>query len=213
MTYATGAGAIFGVPEFARVLEGVVERYGIETRFGHELVEVDPDTREATFETTGPEGKVREALGYDLLHVAPPQRAPRFVRESPLAGQDPFGWVPVDRHRLVHPSFPEVFALGDVCDAPTSKTGAAIRRQAPVVVANVLATLSGREPTARYDGYAACPFTTARGKMLLAEFDYSMAPHPTLPVIDTQRERYDMWLLKRYGLPAFYWNVMLRGLG
>jgi len=213
VTYATGAGGIFGVPEFARVLEGVIERYGIETRFGHELVEVDPDARQATFETIGPEGKVREDLGYDLLHVAPPQRAPAFVRESPLSSQSPFGWVPVDRHLLVHPHYPEVFALGDVCDAPTSKTGAAIRSQAPVVVANVLATLSGLEPAARYDGYAACPFTTARGKMLLAEFDYSLAPHPTFPFIDTQRERYDMWLLKRYGLPAFYWNVMLRGLG
>ena len=213
VTYATGAGGIFGVPEFARVLEGVIERYGIETRFGHELVEVDPDARRATFETTGPEGKVREDFGYDLLHVAPPQRAPAFVRESVLSGDSPFGWVPVDRHLLVHPRYPEVFALGDVCDAPTSKTGAAIRSQAPVVVANVLATLSGLEPVARYDGYAACPFTTARGKMLLAEFDYSLAPHPTFPFIDAQRERYDMWLLKRYGLPAFYWNVMLRGLG
>lgn len=213
VTYATGAGGIFGVPEFARVLERVVERYGIETRFNHELVEVDPDAREATFETNSAEGKVRETLPYDLLHATPPQRAPAFVRESALSGPTPFGWVPVDRHRLVHARYPEVFALGDVCDAPTSKTGAAIRRQAPVVAANVIATLSGREPSAHYDGYAACPFTTARGKMLLAEFDYSLAPHPTIPFIDTQRERYDMWLLKRYGLPAFYWNVMLRGFG
>jgi len=213
VTYATGAGGIFGVPEFAAVLDRVVQRYGIHTRFDHELVEVDPDGRQATFEVVGPEGKVRESLPYDLLHAAPPQRAPRFVRESALGGQSPFGWVPVDRHRLRHVAYPEVFALGDVCDAPTSKTGAAIRRQAPVVVANVLATLAGVEPTARYDGYAACPFTTARGRMLLAEFDYSLAPHPTIPFIDTQRERYDMWLLKRYGLPAFYWNVMLRGFG
>jgi sulfide:quinone oxidoreductase len=213
VTYATGAGGIFGVPEFARVLERVVERYGIQTRFANELVEVNPDSCEATFEIVGPDGKTRETLGYDLLHVAPPQRAPTFVRDSELSGQNPFGWVPVDRHRLVHARYPEVYSLGDVCDAPTSKTGAAIRRQAPVVVANVLATLSGQEPTARYDGYAACPFTTARGKMVLAEFDYSLAPHPTFPFIDTQRERYDMWLLKRYGLPAYYWNVMLRGLG
>ena len=213
VTYATGAGGIFGVPEFARVLEGVVERYGITTRFSSELVEVDPDGRTASFETVGPEGKVRTSLDYDLLWAAPPQRAPGFVRDSPLGSAGEHGWVPVDRHSLRHVTYPEVFALGDACDAPTSKTGAAIRRQAPVVARNVLATLSGREPVARYDGYAACPFTTARGKMVLAEFDYSLSPHPTLPFIDTQRERYDMWLLKRYGLPAFYWNVMLRGLG
>lgn len=213
VTYATGAGGIFGVPEFARVLEAVVERYGIQTRFSNELVEIDPDAREAVFETDGPAGKSRHTLGYDYLHVAPPQRAPQFVRDSALASPNPFGWVPVDRHSLVHREFPDIYALGDVCDAPTSKTGAAIRRQAPVVVANVLATLSGQDPVARYDGYAACPFTTARGKMLLAEFDYSLAPHPTIPLINTQRERYDMWLVKRFGLPFFYWNVMLKGFG
>lgn len=213
VTYATGAGGIFGVPEFARVLESVVERYGIAARFGHELVEVDPTAREATFETTTPDGKVRSTLGYDLLHAAPPQRPPAFVRESPLAGAGELGWVPVDRHRLHHATYPEVFALGDVCDAPTSKTGAAIRRQAPVVVANLRAVLAGKEPAARYDGYAACPFTTARGKMLLAEFDYSLAPRPSIPLLDLTRERRDMWLLKRYGLPAFYWQLMLRGIG
>jgi sulfide:quinone oxidoreductase len=206
VVYATGAAGIFGVPEFARVLEKVVERYGIDARFNHELVEVDPDAREAVFETTGPAGKERRALPYDLLHATPPQRAPAFVRESPLGGRDsPFGWVSVDRHTLRHTLHPQVFALGDVCDAPTSKTGAAIRDQAPVVVANLITTLAGREPAARYDGYAACPFTTARGKVLLAEFDYSLTPHPTIPLIDTERERYDMWLLKRYGLPFFYW--------
>ena len=213
VTYATGAGGIFGVPEFARVLEDVVERYGIATRFSSELVEVDPDRRTASFETAGPTGKVRTSLDYDLLWAAPPQRAPGFVRGSPLGSAGEYGWVPVDPHTLQHVSYPEVFAMGDVCDAPTSKTGAAVRRQAPVVTRNVLAALSGREPLARYDGYAACPFTTARGKMVLAEFDYSLSPHPTLPFIDTQRERFDMWLLKRYGLPAFYWNLMLRGLG
>lgn len=216
VTFATGAGGLFGVPEFAAVLGGVVERYGIDTRFGHELTAVDPDGRRACFARTGgedgEEGSVE--LGYDLLHAVPPQRAPAFVRASPLGGPGPFGWVPVDRHRLRHVSYPNVFALGDVCDAPTSKTGAAIRRQAPVVVANVLATLAGEgELPARYDGYAACPFTTARGRLVLAEFDYSLAPHPTLPLLDTRRERRDLWYLKRFGLPAFYWHVLLAGRG
>ena len=47
--------------------------------------------------------------------------------------------------------------------------------------------------------------------MLLAEFDYSMTHQPTFPVIDLTKPRYDMWLVKRYGLPAMYWNAMLKG--
>ncbi|WP_189492711.1 hypothetical protein [Streptomyces antnestii] len=95
---------------------------------------------------------------------------------------------------------------------PTPKTGAAIRKQAPVVARNVTASLTGADRLpASYDGYSSCPITTARNRMLLAEFDYSMQHRPSFPGIDTTHERRDMWYLKRYGLPFLYWNLMLRG--
>ncbi len=49
--------------------------------------------------------------------------------------------------------------------------------------------------------------------MLLAEFDYTMTSHPSFPprLVDAQKERKDMWCLKRYGLPFLYWNLMLKG--
>jgi sulfide:quinone oxidoreductase len=53
--------------------------------------------------------------------------------------------------------------------------------------------------------------TTARDKVLLAEFDYTMKPAPSIPLIDTAHERRDMWCLKRRGLPAMYWNLILTG--
>lgn len=85
------------------------------------------------------------------------------------------------------------------------------RKQAPVVVENLLAVCAGNTPEARYSRYASCPLTTARNKMLLAEFDYTMQPAPSIPIIDTTRERRDMWLFKRYGLPFLYWNFILKG--
>ena len=71
--------------------------------------------------------------------------------------------------------------------------------------------MRGALPTAKYNGYVACPITTAYGKLLLCEFDYTGKPTPTIPFINTAAERYDTWLLKRYGLPWLYWNPMLRG--
>jgi sulfide:quinone oxidoreductase len=47
--------------------------------------------------------------------------------------------------------------------------------------------------------------------MLVAEFDHGLKRTPTFPLISTLKPRYDMWLLKRYGQPALYWNVMLKG--
>ncbi|MGH3196824.1 MAG: hypothetical protein ACRDOH_10550 [Streptosporangiaceae bacterium] len=31
--------------------------------------------------------------------------------------------------------------------------------------------------------------------------DCTMKPHPAIPLINTQKERYDIWFLKRHGLP------------
>ena len=205
--------AMFGVPEFSRVLEGVAARYGIEVLLEHEVTEVDPDRKQLVVTDRSGGGARTFDLGYDIAHLVPPQSAPGWIKAGPLAAADnPGGYVDIDKETLRHRRYPDVFSLGDAGSSPNSKTGAAIRKQAPVVVDNLRAVMAGGEPTSRYDGYASCPLTTARNKMLLAEFDYTMKPHPTFPVIDTQKERYDMWLLKRYGLPFMYWNLMLKGL-
>ncbi|SRR5579875_485067 len=203
--------AMFGVPEFSRVLDQVAKRYGIDVRLQHEMVEVNADDHEVVIADRREGADSKVSLHYDFLHAVPPQSAPDWIKDGPLADGTPLGYVAVNKHTHQHVRYPNVFSLGDAGNTPNSKTGAAIRKQAPVVVANLLATMAGKELPARYDGYASCPLTTARNKMLLAEFDYTMKPHPTFPFIDTQKERYDMWLLKRYGLPAMYWNLMLKG--
>jgi len=212
--FGSGAKALFGVKPFAAVLEGVVKRYGIDTRFEHNLVAVDGEKREATFETLRDGQKARVTLPYDMLHVTPPQSAPDFIKRSPLAWREgaSAGWVKADKYTLQHPDFPNVFALGDASDLPTSRTGAAVRKQAPVLVDNLLAVMAGRPLPSRYDGYASCPLTTGYGKLLLAEFDYDGKPAPSFPLIDTIQERRDMWLMKKYGLPRLYWSLMMRGL-
>lgn len=202
---------MFGVPVFAKELERVARRYDIEVQFNSEAVEIDPDGKSVTIADNAFGAKY--SIEYDFLHVVPPQSAPDWLKATPLAVPDnPAGWVDVDKHTLQHVRFPEVFALGDAGSTPNSKTGAAIRKQAPVVAANVAASLADRPLSAAYDGYASCPLTTARDRLLLAEFDYTLEPHPTVPLVDTQRERKDFGLFKRYALPTMYWNFMLKGL-
>ncbi|WP_329532010.1 NAD(P)/FAD-dependent oxidoreductase [Streptomyces sp. NBC_01450] len=202
--------ALFKVPAWSEVLEKVAARYGIEVRLRSEMTAVDGDARELT--VTDHATGTKETLAYDLLHAVPPQSAPDWVRTGPLADPaSPQGFIAADKHTLQHPRHPEVFALGDVANLPTSKTGAAVRKQSPVVAANLLAVMQGAEPTRRYDGYTSCPLVTARDKMLLAEFDYDLRPTPSFPLIDTFKERRDMWLFKRYGLPPLYWHGMLTG--
>lgn len=211
--YATAGGLLFGVPEFCSVLEGVCQRYNIEVLTKHELIAVDPVRKEATFALKDKPGETR-TIPFDMLHIGPLQRAPEFIRQSPLAHRDGamVGFINVDIHTLQSPEYPNVFALGDAAGLPTSRTGAAVRKQAPFVVNNLLKVMAGKEPDKHYNGYTSCPLVTAYGRMVLAEFDYEYKPTPSLPLINTCKERYDMWLLKKYGLPFMYWNLMLRGL-
>lgn len=202
---------MFGVPEFAEILVDVVKRYGIQVHLQSEVVGVNSETREVTIADRASE--TESTLGYDMMHVVPPQSAPDWVKKTELADpNNPGGYVEIDKHTMQHSRYPNVFALGDAGSSPNSKTGAAIRKQAPVVVTNLLEVMEGRPVKAQYGGYASCPLTTSRHHMLLAEFDYSMTPKPSIPVINTIKERRDMWYLKRYGLPGLYWNLMLRGL-
>ena len=202
---------MFGVPEFARILEQVVDRYGITVHFNSEVVEVDGGAREVIVRDNA--GDTKERLAFDVFHAVPPQSAPDWVRNGPLADTStPAGYVAVDKHSLRHVTYENVFALGDAGSTPNSKTGAAVRHQAPTVVQNLRDAMAGRSVSAQYDGYASCPLTTARDRMLLAEFDYTLKPAPSIPMLNTKREHKDFGLLKKYGLPTLYWNLMLKGL-
>lgn len=82
-----------------------------------------------------------------------------------------------------HKKYANVFGLGDASNLPTSKTAAAVSSQAAVATANLLATI--RDPNAAlpesYTGYTSCPLVTGYGKLVLAEFDYSLQPCETVP--------------------------------
>ena len=170
---------------------------------------MDGPGHKATFRVTAPDGSVsEETRSFEMLHVTPPQSAPDFIQNSPLANEG--GWVDVDKHTLQHNKYPNIFSLGDASGMPNSKTGAAVRKQAPVLVDNLLAVMAGNTPKASYNGYSSCPIVTGYGKLMLAEFDYDNHPTETFP-FNQAKERWTMWVLKRYILPWLYWNKILKG--
>lgn len=209
--FYTPGTVIFGVEEFARTLRKVVDRYGIDVNLYSELTEVRPDRNEAVIQATGGDGAPGEqVVSYDMMHVTPPQSAPDVIKESPLSNEE--GWVDVHKHTLQHTTYDNVFSLGDACSTPNAKTGAAVRKQAPTLVHNMMQhmrTGTIAEPK-EYHGYASCPLVTGYGKLVMAEFDYDNEPDPSFP-FDTTQERYSMYALKAYGLPQMYWHGMLRG--
>ena len=206
--FASAQGSLFAVEKYRKTLEKVAARKAIDVRLKHNLVEIRPDQKEAIFEHL--DTKERVAISFDMIHVTPPMSAPDIIKSSTLANAA--GWVDVDKYTLQHPKFLNVFPIGDCSGLPTSKTGAAVRKQVPVLVQNLISAIQGQPLEAKYDGYTSCPIVTGYGKLVLAEFDYEGKPKETFP-FDQSKERLSMYLLKAYALPRLYWHGMLRGLG
>lgn len=202
---------LFGVAAYVPALMEYIDRYDAHLNFESKLVAIDGPAKIATFEQKRGDTVTRVEESFDMIHVVPPQVAPDFVRDSPLAATN--GFIEVNEATLQHVRYPNVFALGDACSASNAKTMAAARKQAPVVAVNVLAALEGKPPVADYDGYGSCPLTVERGKIVLAEFGYGGKLLPSFPnwLIDGTRPSRLSWLLKDTILPPIYWHGMLKG--
>ncbi len=206
LLFRSGLGAIFGIPKYRRALEEILKKKEIDTAFQEDLIAVKAKEKKAIFKNSAT-GKTTE-IEYDLLHVVPPMSAPDVIKKSKLA--DSAGWVDVDKFQLFHNKYKNVFSLGDCSSLPTSRTGAAIRKQAPVLVENLIATMQKKPMKASYDGYASCPLVTGYGKVILAEFGYDGKIMESFP-FDQSKERFSMYMLKAYMLPKIYWHGMLKG--
>ncbi len=205
----SGGTRVFGVEKYENTLKKVIARYGINTQFFVKLDEIDGPNKKAKFVGIGESNKDQEYwVEYDMIHVTPPQSAPDFIKTSPLANAA--GWLDVEKHTLQHIKFNNIFGCGDAANLPASRTGAAIRKQAPVLVSNLLAVMKGKSMTASYDGYSSCPIITGYDKLVLAEFDYNNKPVETFP-FDQSKERWSMYQMKKYLLPYLYWNQILPG--
>ena len=205
--YKTPKDALFDVGKYNKELEKIVEERDIIVDYNYNLVEIDGDKKEATFEHI--KTNDRKTIDYEMLHVTPPMGPLRVLKESTLSDSD--GWVDVNPTTLQHKSYSNIFALGDASNVPTSKTGAAIRKQAPIVVNNLLQVMDNEMLTHHYDGYTSCPIVTGYNKLILAEFDYNKKPKETFP-FNQAKERRSMYIFKKDLLPKIYWYGMLKGL-
>ncbi len=200
---------LFGIKEYVEPLMKYVNKYRAKLVFTSNLVKIDGHRKIAWFDIKDAEGNISTVeKSFDIIHVVPPQVPPNVISTSPLA--DAGGWCEVDHHKLQHPKYSNVFAVGDICGTPNAKTAAAARKQIVVVAENLLSLRANIPLLSTYDGYGSCPLTVEKGKVILAEFGYGGKLLPTFP-IDSTVPRKSAWFLKATLLPWLYWNCMLKG--
>jgi sulfide:quinone oxidoreductase len=206
VVYVTPQKQIFAVEKYRKTLDAVIARKGLEMQFGHELTAIDGPSKTAKVldKATGQTSE----MAFDMIHVTPPMGPMDVIKNSPLG--DDGGWLAVDKYTMQSTKFANVFGLGDCINAPCAKTGAAVRKQSPVVVRNLISIMNGKPVEAKYDGYGSCPLVTGYGRLVLAEFGYDGAVLESFP-FDQSKERWSMYQLKRHLLPQLYWHGMLKG--
>ena len=153
-------------------------------------------------------------LDFDLLVTVPLHGGAAYVERSPGLG-DALGFVPTNKRTLQATAAPNVFALGDATDVPTSKAGSVTHFEGEVLTENIARFLAGQELDDGYDGHANCFIETGFGKALLIDFNYDTEPLPgrfptlvgPLPLLRESRLNH----LGKLMFQWVYWHVLLPG--
>jgi len=207
LVYSTPLDGAFTKPVASQELAGLLSEKEIELVTEFNAGEVD-----------GVGGKLvsydgRE-LDFDLLVTVPLHGGAAYVERSPGLG-DALGFIPTDKYTLQTPAKPNVFALGDATDLPTSKAGSVTHFEAEILVENVVRHLAGQDLVAGYDGHANCFIETGFHKALLIDFNYETEPLPgrfptvvgPLPLLRESRLNH----LGKLLFQTVYWHALLPG--
>ena len=206
LVYATPLDSAFTKPTCAEHLSFLLEEKEIEVVTEFSAGEVD-----------GAGGKLSSydgrELDFDLLVTVPLHGGAAYVERSPGLG-DALGFVPTDKRTLQTAVKPNVFALGDAIDVPTSKAGSVTHFEAEVLVENIARYFDGDELQPGFDGHANCFIETGFHKALLIDFNYEVEPLPGhfpgalgLPLLRESRLNH----LGKLGFQWVYWHALLPG--
>ena len=208
LTYVTPLDGAFTKPVASERLAGLLAEKGIalETEF-------------ATGEVDGAGGRLvswdEREVPFDLLVTIPLHGGPAYIGRSPGLG-DELGFVATDLHTLQSKVAPNVFAIGDATNLPTSKAGSVAHFEGDTLVENIRRFLGGEELEASFDGHANCFIETGFQKALLIDFNYDTEPLPgrfpephlgPLPLLKESRLNHTAKLLFQW----IYWHVLLPG--
>jgi sulfide:quinone oxidoreductase len=207
LIYATPLDGAFTKPIASEHLAELLNDKHVELITEYNTGEVDGDT-----------GKLvsydgRE-LDFDLLVTVPLHGGADYIERSPGLG-DPLGFVQTDKNTLQTVAKPNVFALGDATNLPTSKAGSVTHFEGEVLTENVARYLAGDDLDAGYDGHANCFIETGFHRALLIDFNYDTEPLPgrfptpagPLPLLRESRLNH----LGKLMFQSFYWHGLLPG--
>ncbi len=158
-------------PEIGGAVKEILRKRDIAFNPNHELTSIDPEKKEIHF------GKKKEQ--FDLLAYVPPHKVPTVLKKTDLLTDT--GWVKVNPRTLETKS-PGVFCVGDAVSIklpsglPLPKAGVFAHGEAEVVASNIVAEVSGKQPTHEFEGNGSCFLEIGYGKAAYAKGNFYQEP-------------------------------------
>lgn len=207
IVYVTPLDGAFTKPVASRALGSLLEERGIKVESDFMIERIDPEGRKLV-------SYDEREIPFDQLVTVPLHMGAEFVGRSGLG--DELNFVTVDKHTMQHTAHPDIFALGDAANLPTSKAGAVAHFSVEVFVENFLELAAGKPMSHSFDGHTNCFIESGDGKALLLDFNYDQEPLPgtfPLPKVGPMRLLGES-PFNHMGKLAFrwiYWNMLLPG--
>jgi len=207
ITYVTPLEGAFTKPVASKRLGGMLAERDIALESDFVIDRVDTDAKTLV-------SMDEREVGFDLLVTVPLNMGADYIARSGLG--DDLNYVPVDKGTLQCKAFPNIFAIGDAADIPTSKAGSVAHFAVEIFTANFLDMVAGRPMTHRFDGHANCFVESGHGKGLLIDFNYDTEPLPgryPVPGIGpfTLLGESHVNHLGKLGFRYAYWHLLLKG--
>ena len=169
ITYVTPLDGAFTKPVASKILGDLLEKRNIKVEADFMIERIDAEEKKiVSFD--------EREIPFDQLVTVPLNMGAEFVAASGLG--DELNFVTVDKHTMQHTDHPEIFALGDAANLPTSKAGSVAHFSIDISVENFLQLAAGRPMTHKFDGHANCFIESGDRKALLLDFNYETEPYP-----------------------------------
>ena len=208
ITYVTPLDGAFTKPVAAARLSHLLAAKGIDLVTEFDTARVDGVTGELSSWDD-------RTVPFDLLVTVPVHTGAAFLAKTPGLADDR-RFVRVDPQTLQARHSPDIFAIGDATDLPTSKAGSVAHFEAELLARNIERFLAGEPLAPDFDGHANCFIETGFGKALLIDFNYGVEPLPgrfplpwlgPLSLLEESRLNH----LGKLAFGQLYWHLLLPG--
>jgi len=203
ISYVTPLDAAFTKPIAAKVFGDFLS---------HKGVELVPEFNTGRVEGNQIISWDERTVDFDLLVTIPLHSGADFVKSSDIG--DDLGFVRVNKGTLQSEKYPEIFALGDAANVPTSKAGAVAHFESESLSDNILRFVRNEPLVADFDGHANCFIETGHAQATLIDFSYDLEPLPGKypyagigPLKLLKETRLNHW--GKLAFRLIYWYILL----